>query len=530
MHIKKYFVPLLFSFILTIGIIIGHSFRTVKNSNDYGLSSGESRSQKLKDVIDLLDTKYVDKVNANKLFDEAITDLLHKLDPHSNYISAEDMKLANEQIQGEFGGVGIRFSIIRDTICVTNVIPSSPSELAGVLAGDRIIQIEGKSVASKKITNEQVMKYLKGPEGTEVRLAVYRSSKKISKTIIRGSIPLQSVISAYMITPTTGFVKIDQFSITTGDEFRLATKTLLAKGMKNLVLDLRNNGGGVLQTAVEITDEFLKKGAIIVKTKGYHTPEQIYRASSKGELEHIKVAVLINSNSASASEILAGALQDNDRATIYGRRSYGKGLVQEDIVLKDGSDIRLTIARYYTPTGRCIQKAYNGNYEDYLNEELKRIENGEQFHPDTTLFVDSLKFKTPKGKIVYGGGGIFPDVFIPADTIGSSLYFADLRYSSSFQQFAFDFVQNKRTKWKSLNQFENSFQVDEALLIQFISYAQKYFHIQSNKAGLKQSKRLIALSLKAEIARQIWTEEGFYRIINQEDKEVKVALKKFLKF
>jgi carboxyl-terminal processing protease len=529
MHIKKYLVPLIFSFVLTLGIFIGNSFHNGQNSNGFDLSSGEVRSQKLKDVVDLLNTKYVDKVNSTKLFNEAIADLLHKLDPHSNYISAEDMKLANEQIQGEFGGVGIRFSLIRDTICVTNVIASSPSEMAGVLAGDRIIQIEGKSVAKKKITNDQVMKYLKGPQGTEVRLVVYRNTKKISKIITRGSIPLQSVISAYMIAPTTGFVKIDQFSITTADEFRLATKRLAAQGMKNLVLDLRNNGGGVLQTAVEITDEFLKKGAIIVKTKGYHTPEQIYRATSQGELEQTKVAVLINSNSASASEIVAGALQDNDRATIYGRRSYGKGLVQEDIVLKDGSDIRLTIARYYTPTGRCIQKAYNGNYEDYLNEEIKRIENGEQFHPDTTLFVDSLKFKTPKGKVVYGGGGIFPDIFIPADTLGSSWYFADLRYSSSFQQFAFDFVQNKRSFWKSLNHFESTFNVDESLLNQFVSYAQKNFKIQSSKVGLTQSKRLIALSLKAEIARQIWTEDGFYRIINREDKEVKEALKLFLK-
>jgi len=519
-----YRIPFLLCLFTVFGIWIGNLL-SGNSSKENDLTYGETKYEKVKDIIDILNNKYVDSVNADQLFEETISDMLHKLDPHSNYISPEEMKATTEQIQGQFGGIGVRFTILRDTICVTNVVDGSPSIAAGIQSGDKIIAINQKNVASKKITNESVMKLLKGPENTEVGVTILRNGKKIKKHIIRGAIPIQSVIAAYMIQPTVGFIKIDQFSITTADEFLKASQKLKNEGMKTMILDLRNNGGGVLNSAVDIVDEFLKEGAVIVKTKGVHSKERVYKATSKGGLEKMNVVVLINSNSASASEIVAGALQDNDRATIVGRRSFGKGLVQEDILLKDGSDIRLTIARYYTPTGRCIQKPYTDDYESYLNDQLNRIENGEQYKADTSLFVDSLRYKTPKGKVVYGGGGIFPDVFIPLDTTGSSWYFSDLRYGNAFQHFAFDFVSNKRSEWKSLSDFVRSFQVNEELIEKFVNYAEKVHHVKKDVKGLQISKKLIQETLKAEIARQIWTEQGYYAVINTVDQEVLKAIK-----
>jgi carboxyl-terminal processing protease len=520
---NKYWIPILVFAFMAAGIWLGYTLSPGKSG--VLLSKGEERYAKLKDIVEMLNTRYVDNVNGDKIFEETISDMLHKLDPHSNYLSAEEMQRASEQIQGQFGGIGVRFTVIRDTICVTNVVSNSPSMAAGVKAGDKIIQIEKKSVASKKISTDQIMKMLKGPENTGVNVVLLRKKSKIHKSIIRGMIPLQSVICAYMINPTTGFVKIDEFSIATGKEFQIATERLKNLGMKKMVLDLRNNPGGVLQSAVDVVDEFLPAGKIIVKTKGAHSKEQVYKATSKGELENVKLIVLINSNSASASEIVAGALQDNDRATIMGRRSFGKGLVQEDILLSDKSNVRLTIARYYTPTGRCIQKPYTDDYEGYLKEEMERFQNGEQFHADTSKFADSLKFKTPKGKIVYGGGGIFPDVFIPMDTLGSSWYFTDLRYTAAFQNFAFDYVSNKRSKWASLNDFVKNFEIDDKIIADFTNYAQKYHFVKVDNKGLNESKTLIKQTIKAEIARQLWTEEGFYSVINKVDKEIQRALK-----
>ena len=515
-HDKKsniYLLPIGLCCFMAIGIWIGHSLTGKQNS-----------SSKVNDIIEIINKNYVDKVDGEKLFEETISEMLHKLDPHSNYISQKDMKALTEQIQGEFGGIGVRFTLLRDTICVTNVIPGSPSEEAGVLAGDKIITINTKPVASKKITNEKVMSLLKGLSNTSVNVTLWRHGKKINKSLVRGTIPIASIPCAIMSTPTIGYIKIDQFSVTTAVEFKEQSQKLLKQGMKSMILDLRNNGGGVLQTAVEIVDEFLKDGATIVSTKGANVKKEVFKASFIGKLEHIPLIVLINENSASASEIVAGALQDNDRATIMGRRSYGKGLVQKDITLQDKSNVRLTIARYYTPTGRCIQKPYTDDYEKYINEEAARFEHGEQFKLDSSLLVDSLKFKTPKGKIVYGGGGIFPDVFLPMDTIGGSWYFTELRYSNAFQSFAFDFVTNKRAQWKSPKQFQNTFTVDEKLTQDFLKYAHKNVHIPIDPVGLARSKKFIQITLKAEIARQLWTEEGYYTVINELDKEMQAAI------
>lgn len=515
---KSYLFPLALAISMAVGLWMGHFLSP--NSKGFQFNSEENKYAKVKDIIELLDSKYVDKVDGDKLFEQTISDMLHKLDPHSNYIPAEELKSAKESIEGKFGGIGVRFSIIRDTVCVTNVIFGSPSYQAGLQSGDKIISVDNKAISKMKITNEKVMKLLKGPENTSVKLEVLRKGKKIKKQLTRGVIPIESIVCATMLSDKIGYIKLDQFSMSSSMEFNRAAAALSRKGMTKLIFDLRNNGGGVLQGAAEIVDEFLESGKVIVKTKGSHSKEVVYRATSRGILKSTEVVVLINSNSASASEIVAGALQDNDRATIMGRRSFGKGLVQEDIMLKDGSNLRLTIARYYTPTGRCIQKPYTENYETYYQDQLERYENGELYKIDSSLLVDSLKFKTPKGKIVYGGGGILPDVFIPVDTTGLSWYFTDLRYNPVFQNFAFDYLQDKRDKMTSLANFNAKFEVSDQMLNDFVLYAEDNFGIPANTKGLKTSKEVIKYTIKSEIARQLWMEQGYYIVMSKHDKEI----------
>jgi len=520
---NTFLLPIIFAGCIAIGLWLGNALSS--RAVDFTTSEGGEKYQKIQDIIDVLDKKYVDSLDGENLFEQTISDMLHKLDPHSNYIPAKDLQAINESIEGKFGGVGVRFFILRDTVCITNVVAGSPSYVAGLKAGDKIIQVDGKSVASKKITNEKIMSLLKGKENTAVSLRLLRNGKTLNKRVIRGSIPIESILSAYMIQPTVGYVKIELFSVTTAQEFRKAAVWLKQQGMKKMILDLRNNGGGVLQSATEITDEFLGANIPIVCTKGAHMQSKTYRASAGGILENTRVAVLINANSASASEIVAGAIQDNDRGIIIGRRSFGKGLVQEDVQLRDGSNLRLTVARYYTPTGRCIQKTYEEGYEEYVNAQMERYDNGELYAPDSTLYVDSLKFKTPKGRIVYGGGGIMPDVFVPFDSTGTSWYFTELRYSQAFSAFAFDFVQNKRTKWASIADFDKNFSISNDLLTQFVRFAEKEQKIKEDKSGFQHSKGIISKTLKAEIARQLWLEDGYYQISNKTDNEVQKALK-----
>lgn len=524
----RIWTPILIGVALALGVFFGRKMASPNFANLGGRASyGNASSQKIQDILDIIDQNYVDSVNREDLLEKTISDMLHTLDPHSNYISAKDLERMNEQIKGEFSGIGVRFFIIRDTICVTNVIEQSPSQRAGVLAGDKIIAVDGKAVAGVKISNDSVMTKLKGPANTTVNVTILRDGKQIKTSIVRGQIPIHSVIAAIMLNKEVGFIKIDQFSVTTAEEFKKAAKQLKAQGMTKLVLDLRNNAGGVMQSATKLVDEFLAANKVIVSTKGQNSKERIYKSTSVGMMEDMPVVVLINENSASASEIVAGALQDNDRATIVGRRSFGKGLVQEDITLRDNSSLRLTVARYYTPTGRSIQKPYNGNMEDYYHESSDRYDKGELYAPDSTLFVDSLKFTTPKGKVVYGGGGIMPDVFVPLDTTGSSWLLTQLRYTMTFQAYAFDYANGKYKKWKNPSEYNATFQVTDALVADFIKFSEKEFKVRSNAQDLKTSKDLIKLLLKAEIARQIWTENGFYTVMSTADKEVLKALKLF---
>lgn len=503
---------------LALGVLLGGSLNRSLNTTE----TTNDQFSKMNDIIDILDRQYVDTIERDQLFEKTISDMLHELDPHSNYIPAADMKSANEQIDGKFGGVGIRFAIIRDTLCITNVIPGSPSELAGVKAGDRIITIDKKKVAGKKMKTDQYMGMLKGTPNTSVKVELLRGKNYFAKVITRGVIPIPSIVCAEMMDNNIGYIRLDQFSVSSAQEFHFAAQRLLKKGMKQLIFDLRDNGGGVLNGAVQIADEFLPAGRAIVEIRGKNQPKRPYRSTSGGLLENIKTVILINENSASASEIVAGALQDNDCATIIGRRSFGKGLVQQDFPLRDKSNLRLTIARYYTPSGRCIQRPFKKGYDEYYNHERD-----EYFAIDSSVFKNASKHKTFKGRTVYGGGGIMPDMFVALDTSNSSLYYVGLRYSPAFQHFAFDFVANKRGNWKSLQAFNAQFQVTPAMIDQLTLYAENEFDIPVNKKELKHSYDLISRALKAEIARQLFIEDGYFFVQASGDREIQRALSFF---
>ncbi len=520
---NQYLAPLAFASFLIIGIIIGKHFGGHQTFFSEG-EGGNHRFFKLQEIIQVLNKRYVDSINSEQIFEETISDMLHKLDPHSNYIPADKLKAMNESINGKFSGIGIRFFIIRDTVAVTNVLSFSPSMTAGLKAGDKILKVDTIPVAGQNITNEKIMKLLKGVAGTKVKLIVLRNKEKKEIEITRGDIPIESVVASFMIDDEKGYIKIDQFSMTTAEEFRYAARRLLKQGVKKLILDLRNNGGGVFSAAVEIADEFLPAGTPIVETRGAHSKKEVYTATPKGMLEDIELAVIINSNSASASEIIAGAIQDNDRGVIIGRRSFGKGLVQTDMTLKDGSNLRLTIARYYTPTGRCIQKPYTDNYEDYYKEQAHRFESGEMYQIDSTLLNDSLKYTTPSGRTVYGGGGIMPDVFVPLDSAGASWYLTELRYSGTFTMFAFDYIQDKRNQWKSITEYINNFKVTDKIFNDFIEYAKKELKIEPIQTDIQKSKKLIKQMIKEEIARQLWMEQGYYRVKILHDKDIQKTI------
>lgn len=522
MNRKYAFVyPVLLMIFLVIGLLLGSRLNQPvpqQNSGNYS---------KMQEIIGLLDREYVDSIESTKLFEKTISDMLHELDPHSNYIPYKDLKVMNEQIDGKFGGIGIRFAIIRDTLCVTNVIPNSPSFGMGVLAGDKILMIDGKKVTDKKIKNEDVLGKLKGEPNTKVSIQLYRNKKKIEKTITRGIIPIPSIVCAQMLDKTTGYIRLESFSVSCAQEFYYAASQLKAKGMKKLIFDLRDNGGGVLDQAVKISDEFLPKGRKIVIIKGKKYLSTTRYARGGGLLENTGLVVLINENSASASEIVAGAIQDNDRGTIIGRRSFGKGLVQQDFSLSDKSDLRLTIARYYTPSGRCIQKPFGDSYEDYYHSAEKRRDNGEYFAPDSSVFKNANKFKTFNGRTVYDGGGIMPDIFVPLDTSNSTIYYITLRYSGVFQQVAFDFVANKRNAWSSIQEYNATFNTPKPLLQKLVSEGEK-LKIPYNASDFNRSEELMKQVMKAEIARQLFIEEGYFFVVAAHDKEVQKALQ-FLK-
>ena len=481
--------------------------------------------RKLVNVINVLEQEYVGTVDKTNLVETAIQKTLTSLDPHSIYLPADLNKVETEQLRGDFAGVGVKFMMLADTLVVTNVIKDGPSYLAGIKNGDRILKVDTAMVSGVGFGSADVIDKLKGPAGTKVDVEVKRGDEFIDKEIIRGIIPIPSVRASFMVDKNTGYIKLDRFSATSYKEFYIEANKLLRKGMKNLLFDLRGNGGGYLPVACQIIDEFLEDGKLIVFTKGRNGIRDKIYSTSRGMLKNIKLSVLIDGESASASEIVAGAIQDNDRGLIFGRRSFGKGLVQSPITLKDNSQIRITVARYYTPTGRCVQKEYDGNYENYVMESYDRYTNGELFKLDSSLFVDSLKFTTPEGKVVYGGGGITPDVFLPYDTTGFSSYYKELSYTNVFSEFSIRFLDKNRKKWSTMpmRNFEREFVVTDQIYNQFLKFSKekgvKYIMDQEIK-----SQQKIKELIKLNIASNLWDDYGRFYLLTKTDSDIKRVL------
>lgn len=485
--------------------------------------------QKFAATMQIIDYFYVDSVDQPELVETAIVEMLKEMDPHSVYLSREDVKKADEPLLGNFEGIGIQFQLFKDTILVISPIPGGPSEKLGILAGDKIVKINGEDATGPEINNEYVQSKLRGEKGTKVDVSILRKGKPelLHFTIIRDQIPLNSLDAAFMAAPDIGYIKLNRFSKTTMDEYQKAIDTLKAQGMQKLILDLRYNSGGYLETARELADEFLGAGRLIVYTEGMKSPKSDLVATDRGSFEKGQLVVLINEGSASASEIVAGAVQDWDRGIIVGRRSFGKGLVQKPFRLPDESVIRLTTAKYYTPTGRCIQRPYDEGVEEYRRDFEKRIQNGELVHADSIHFPDSLKYYTPANRIVYGGGGIMPDIFIPFDSTQYSDYYVDLRRNNLFNSFVLQYMDDHRKElqrnYLEVDDFITGFRIDEDLLNQFIDYAENE-GVELDEKGLADSKDQICHVIKALLARNLFDYSAYFEVISAIDDDFIKAL------
>jgi len=540
-NLKSVLLPLIFSLILITGILIGSwysrnfygqnlSLKTIFSSGKSGENVNSSllpSGNKLQSVLNYINSEYVDTIDIETISENAIPLILEELDPHSVYIPARDLSKYNEPLIGNFSGIGVQFNMVDDTVAIINTIPNGPSQIVGIYAGDRIVKVNGRNVAAVKLPSDSIVGMLRGPKGTTVKVAVLRRSETnlLDFEITRNDIPLYSVDVAYMLNDSTGFIKISTFAQTTFDEFIEAVEKLHKQGMNKLILDLRSNGGGIMDAATRIADQFLEENKLIVYTQGKARPRYDVYSSSEGICSNDEICILIDEFSASASEILAGAIQDNDRGTIIGRRSFGKGLVQEQVQFRDGSALRLTIARYYTPTGRSIQKPYNGDNHDYYADLSLRYAHGEFENADSIKFTDSLKYTTPGGKIVYGGGGIMPDIFVPMDTTGISEYFNKVRNLGLIYRFAFDYSDKNRDK---LIKYKNAEEISSFLdktgyFKEFIKYSELK-GVPEDKEGLKLSEDLIKIQIKAYIARNIIDNLGFYPIIQELDNTLLKAI------
>ncbi|MCX6234682.1 MAG: S41 family peptidase [Bacteroidetes bacterium] len=514
------YLPFLLAIFLVTGLYLGMKLQNPSLERNPTFS--DTSRDKLGNVVHYIKQDYVDSVNKDKLEVDAINGMLRNLDPHSQYISSEELKEVNEPLKGNFEGIGVEFRIIKDTIVILHVIPGGPSEKIGLNQGDRIVKIDDTTYAGVKIANSDVIKHLKGEKGTKVKVSILRQNVPhlMDFIITRDIIPLYSIDVSYMVDGSIGYIKLSRFSASTPEEFDAALAKLEGQGMTRLILDLRDNVGGYLESAIRLADEFLGNRKLIVYTEGNNRPRQYAFASNRGKFEKQPLVILVDEGSASASEILAGAIQDNDRGLIIGRRSFGKGLVQEQIELSDGSALRLTVARYYTPTGRCIQKPYRDGIEQYENEFRNRFHNGELQHPDSIRFPDSLKYTTPGGKVVYGGGGIMPDIYVPIQTGKEYIYYNQLINKGIFYQFAFDYTDNKRENIKgiypSVDVYIKNFSIDNPLLTDFITYAEED-SVRRDDAGVRATSDLIKTLLKAFIGREIYSDEAFYPIYNQSD-------------
>ena len=508
--------PLYYSFVLIAGILIG---TLLADKNLLTIKTGkEDNPNKLVSLIDFIEDNYVDSVDKKKIIDDAIASILKNLDPHSYYLNPEEYARAKEEMSGSYEGVGIEFLILRDSLMVNRVVPFGPSFRAGIQSGDRIVQVDGKDISGKSLNNDGVMKMLKGEAGSAVNIGVLRKKEYVNFNVERGSLPLPSVPSFYKVEDGLGYIKIDRFAKTTYDEFLAAGNSLKNQGCTKFILDLRGNGGGLLDQATSIAEEFLEKDRLMVYTAGTHSGRNDYNTQKRGSFADVQVTVLIDEYSASASEIVAGALQDWDRAIVVGRRSFGKGLVQSEIELPDKSALRLTTARYYTPTGRCIQKPY-GDSSKYFNETHQRWSSGELFNQDKITHADTLKFYTPSGRVVYGGGGITPDVFIPFDSTSTSFALIDIINFGILRHLCFDYVDQNRTQlsnWKSFDLYQKNYKTEDALLEKTLQSA-KESNILYTKAEVAKLKTQCSIRFKAQIARALFDENAMIRIMNAED-------------
>ncbi|MCP4552421.1 MAG: S41 family peptidase [Bacteroidetes bacterium] len=515
------YLPILFALVLITGIYIGREINpSITLDKSLLPFKPHSKYDKLSDILNYIEQDYVDSISREHLTRKAVKAIIEELDPHTSYTSKEEFNAANDPLLGSFEGIGVQFNIIEDTIAIIHAISGGPSEKSGILAGDRIIMVDDSLVAGVKITNRGAIRKLKGPKGTKVKVGVLRKRfpELIDFVIERNIIPTYSLDIAYMVNDTVGYMKLNTFSATTYDEFSVALKRLKEEGLTNLILDLRGNSGGFVKPSVQIADDFLSVDKLIVYTKGNSRPKNSIYSKSGGLFESEKLVILIDEASASASEILAGAVQDNDRATIIGRRSYGKGLVQEQLPFPDGSAIRMTIARYYTPTGRSIQKPYGENFSDYYQDFYHRIANGELQSADSIKFIDSLKFVTPGGKIVYGGGGIMPDIFVPIELDSPAFYNIIVNRGLAYR-FAFNYTDDHRESLRELESFEafnTSFEFTDKLFSEFVEFA-KSNGVERSISEVNNSKAKLKLIMKAYIGRNLLDNEAFYPVFHKMD-------------
>lgn len=539
------FLPIIVSIALLIGILLGNWITSIRIRNIVsdevskqkfsilpGNQSGSGfsltpKSNKISSALQYIVNEYVDTISVKNLNESVMPALVDNLDPHSVYIPARDFQHFSEPLVGNFSGIGVSFNKTDDTVAIINTIPNGPSEMVGIMAGDRIIMVDDSTVAGVQMSSDDIVKMLKGPRNTQVKVSVHRRGEQapLDFEITRDEIPIYSVDVAYMVNENTGYIKISQFAQTTYHEFMQAIEKLKSRGVEKLIIDLRRNGGGIMEAATMIADQFLEEGQLIVYTEGRTRPRENDYATSRGLLKNDKVVVLMDESSASASEILAGAIQDNDRGLVIGRRSFGKGLVQEEMRFADGSALRLTVARYYTPTGRSIQRSYENGKEDYYHDFADRYNRGELEHADSIKFDDSQRFITPGGKVVYGGGGIMPDVFVPVDTSGVSAYYNKVRSLGLMYRFAFHYTDKYRG---SMDQFTTSDEIegyldDQDVLQQFISFASEK-GVQPDFDDIQTSKLILQKTIKAYVARNIIDNDGFYPIYADIDQTLMVAI------
>ena len=515
----KKFLFVIFVFFCTVRLFAQPNFQALQEEH-----------AKLGRLLYAISNQYVDTINLHKFVEKMVVNTLQQLDPHSTYISAENADASNEPLQGSFDGIGVEFNILNDTLTVVNAVSGGPSELVGIRAGDRIIAVNGENIAGIGIKNDRVFKLLRGPKGTKVALAIQRKDVKelLNFVVTRDKIPIHSVDALYEISPGMVFVRLNKFAVTSVEEIRSGLAKLKNKP-KAMILDLRSNSGGVLPAAIDLADQFFEAGKLLLYNEGAHWRQAPDISTGSGFFKEGKLAILIDEHSASASEIVSGAVQDWDRGVIIGRRSFGKGLVQQSVLLPDGSLIRLTVARYHTPTGRVIQRPYDaGRIDKYYTDLYKRYATGEVYSKDSIHFPDSLKYYTlTENRVVYGGGGIMPDIFIPLDTTFYSTYYSRLMRLSLLYQFCLQYMDEHRANLKKLykdfNSFDNKFEVSDALFEELISYAETK-DLDRDEAGIQTSQKHIRRRLKAEIARLLWGTNEYFQFINKDDEMVLKAV------